>query len=329
MIAAIEVGGTKLQLAVAAPSAPDVLIERIRLKVDRSAGAAGIRDQIEDGINQLTSRHDVQRIGVGFGGPVDSERGRVVTSHQVSGWDDFPLVEWFGQRWALPVALGNDCNVAALAEASLGAGRGLRRVLYMTVGTGIGGGLIVDGRIDGERRPAVAELGHLRPGLEARRPDDTVESHASGLAIERIAAQAIRAPQAWGHSSEDAENLRTVWLNDGRTISAEAIATAAAAGQPLAMRLMHHATEMLGWALAQATSLMAPERIVIGGGVSLIGARFFSAVQSEWRTYVFPPLRDSCDIVPAELGEDVVLHGAILLALRASNTSDRSASHAK
>jgi glucokinase len=316
MIAAIEIGGTKLQLAAAEATSPGVLTDLSRHSIDRAAGAAGILEQVAEGLQQLGQRHRIEAIGIGFGGPVDVARGRAITSHQVQGWDGFPLADWCAQICPVPVAIGNDCNVAALAEATTGAGRGKRRVLYVTVGTGIGGGLIVDGKIDGQERPAVAEIGHLRPGLHARSPGETVESLASGLGIERQTAEALDAPERWHVTPEVADQLRT-WASPGDAfLRVPMIAAAAADDQPLARRILDQATEVLGWALAQATTLMAPERIVVGGGVSLIGPRFFAAVREAWQTYVFPPLRDGCDIVPAELGDEVVLHGAIQLALR-------------
>jgi glucokinase len=154
----------------------------------------------------------------------------------------------------------------------------------------------------------------LRPGLECGAPDETVEARASGLGIERTAALALDDPAAWGVAADDAVQLRRHWLDDGRSITVPNLAAAAAAGQPLAQRILDRATTVLGWALAQATTLMSPECIVVGGGVSLIGPSYLAAVERAWRTYVFPPLREACRIVPAALGEDVVLYGAILLA---------------
>jgi glucokinase len=324
VIAAIEIGGTKLQLAVASrtPSDGVALIERVRLPVERAEGAAGILHQIEAHFALLQARHEIDGIGIGFGGPCDMARGRAIISHQVGGWEDFPLVQWFRARWPLPAYIGNDCNVAALAEATLGAGRGLRRMLYVTVGTGIGGGLVIDGRIDGDYRPAVAEVGHLRTSLQASSPTQTVESFASGLGIERLAAEAITNPAAWGVSAEVARQLigASAVSTHGevadvgqRSPTAAQVAAAATAGHPLAQQIIDRATRVLGWGLAQATTLASPERIVIGGGVSLAGAGYFEQVRRAWQQFVFPPLADTCDIVPAQLGEDVVLYGAALL----------------
>lgn len=308
--AAVEIGGTKLQVAIAPAGEPARIIETWRSEVRREDGAAGILDGIERGFAALAARHRWAGIGVGFGGPVDAGTGRVGLSHQVDGWEGFELAEWFRTRWAVPVAIDNDCNVAALAEALLGAGRGRRRVLYVTVGTGVGGGFVVDGRIDGAERPAVAELGHLRPGVDATDASSTVESLASGLGIERL----VRSRLADGvDSAPGAADLRGRCGGDPALLTARIVAEAAAAGNPLAGDVIGRAARVLGWGVAQATTLLAPERVVLGGGVCSAGEIVLEPVRRWWRDYVFPPLREACDLVPGALGDLVVLHGALLV----------------
>lgn len=314
MILAIEIGGTKLQWAVVAPDNPQTLCETGRAVVDRVAGAEGIRRQLSVEIARLQQRHAITCVGVGFGGPVISDEGWVITSHQVAGWDEFPLGSWLEQLTGCPACVDNDCNVAALAEARLGAGLGRRRVLYVTIGTGVGGGFIVDGRIDGQSMQAIAEIGHLRPGLASRDAAETVESWSSGLGMERRAAAAIADPARWHASAEQAAELQARQQQLGRPLTAADLIQAAFEGQYLAGQVLQRSTEVLGWALAQATTLMAPERIVIGGGVSLSGEPLRQRLQESWETYVFPPLRGSCELVLGTLGEAVVLHGAALLA---------------
>ena len=313
MLVGIETGGTKLQLAAAAPDKPNVILNTFRATIDRQRGATGILNQIEKGMKTLTRERECVGIGFGFGGPVDAQRGRVIKSHQVDGWDDFDLSTWCQQRWRGSCVIGNDCNVAALAEAKLGAGQGVPRVLYVTVGTGVGGGLVINGRIDGVDRPAAAEVGHLRPSLGATSDRATVESVASGLGIEQTARQAMENPTDWDVSAATAEDLRR-WQDDSNSITSIRVAAAAADGQPLAVKILDQATSTLGWALAQATTLTAPHRIVLGGGVTGIGESFINAVKTSWRSYCFPPLREECEIVTSALGEQVVLLGALLLA---------------
>ena len=175
MFLGIEIGGTKLQLGVGSGDGGE-FAAFARHDIDISRGAPGILEQIEKSATALSQKHKLERIGIGFGGPVDSERGIVTKSHQVEGWDKFPLARWCQEALGIPTVLGNDCDVASLAEARYGAGKGAGSVFYITVGTGVGGGLVIGGKLHGAGRPAVAEIGHLRPGLHEDRPELTVES---------------------------------------------------------------------------------------------------------------------------------------------------------
>ena len=252
----------------------------------------------------------MQRIGIGFGGPVDSGLGRVIKSHQVAGWDDVPLRAWCEEKLGVPTLLGNDCDCAALAEALFGAGQGSRTVFYVTVGTGIGGGLVIDGKLHGQGRPAVAEIGHLRPGLSADTPAATVESYASGPGIVAAAERLLEMSDDEAAKSE----LRHCGMES--VLTAKRLADLAAAGNSIAKSAVFQATCVLGWAIGQVITLTAADVVVVGGGVSLIGEeRFFQPLRREVARYVFPPLVDAYRILPAALGEAVVVHGAIALAV--------------
>jgi glucokinase len=264
------------------------LIALERAEVERSQGASAIRERIETTARTLAAKHLLTAVGIGFGGPIDADRGRTITSHQVGGWDDFPLVEWIGDKLSLPAVLGNDADVAALAEAKYGAGRGANPVFYVTVGTGIGGGLIVDGRIYRGSGAGASEIGHLRPGLDAVDPHDTVEAIAAGPAIA---------------AAGDAAN-------------AKLIAQRAAIGDAKAVAAFKRSTDTLGWAIAQTLTLVAPEVVVVGGGVALAGETlFYAPLREAVERYVFPPLRGTYRILPPMLGEEMVVHGAIALCI--------------
>jgi glucokinase len=318
MFLGIEIGGTKLQLGVS-DGEGGALAALERRDVIGVHGAEGIRRQIAEAALALSRRFPVKRVGIGFGGPVDAAAGRTIKSHQVNGWEDFPLSSWIDQTLGLPVALGNDCDVAALAEARLGAGRGARHLLYVTVGTGVGGGLVLDGKLHGQGRPAVAEIGHLRPGPECLDAHATVESIASGQGIERAARAAIE--RRASHDPEAKDLLRRCGDELPR-LTARAVAEAAEAGNSLAASLLDNALRTLGWAIAQTVTLVAVEAVVIGGGVSLIGEeRFFSPLRRHLDRYVFPPLAGSYRVMPAMLGEEVVVYGALALAADADRAA--------
>jgi len=340
MFLGIEIGGTKIQLGVGlGDGSPPAELVRCGVAPDR--GAAGILEQIDKAAAVLIRKHRVTRIGIGFGGPVDTSRGCVVKSHQIAGWDDFPLVAWCERTLGFPTVIDNDCNVGSLAEARFGAGAPASIVFYVTVGTGVGGGLVLDGRIHGSDRPAVAEIGHLRPGLLADRPDATVESLASGWGIVAAAQSRLSGQVSCPLSSlrredkpaagpeemrqrlvdieqadeEYAADLLERCDGDSDRLTAKTIAQAASEGNAIALDLIGHACQALGWAIGQVITLTAPQVVVVGGGVSLIGEQlFFAPLRAQIDRYVFPPLADSCKIVPAELGELVVVHGALALA---------------
>ncbi len=319
MFLGIEIGGTKLQLGVGAGDGSE-LAGMERRDVDPERGAAGILEQIQEAGRPLIEGHDVERIGFGFGGPVDAAAGRVITSHQIAGWDDVPLVDWCRQTFGLPAVLGNDCNAASLAEARFGAGRGRRVVFFVTVGTGIGGGLVIDGILQGADRPAVAEIGHMRSGLYADRPHQTVESVASGWGIAAGARKRMKRRKNSRFRQQDISDLLERSGSNLDQLTTQMIARAASDGNELAFEVLYEACLTLGWAVAQVVTLLAPEVIVIGGGVSLIGEElFFHPLREAVRRYVFPPLEDSYEILPAELGELVVVHGALALAADTRN----------
>jgi glucokinase len=343
MFLGIEIGGTKLQLGVGTGRDAE-LAALVRHDVDATRGAAAILEEIERSATAVIQKHPIERIGFGFGGPCDSVTGVATKSHQVAGWESFPLAGWCRESLGKPAVVGNDCDVAALAEARLGAGRGAGSVLYVTVGTGIGGGLVVGGKLFGAGRPAVAEIGHLRPGLLADRPDMTVESLAAGpgiaaAAVARMTGMArpldsLRTTSGPHTKAEMRQRLFDVQQTeeeyiadlvaraggDAEQLTAKDVAQAAAEGNAIAAEVLDHACQALGWAIAQAITLAAPEVVVVGGGVSLIGEQFFFApLRSEVARYVFPPLAGSFRLVPAGLGELAVVHGAVALASEAVN----------
>ena len=305
MYLGIEIGGTKLQLGVG-PGDGTFVAEPVRATVDRAAGAAGIRAQIARLGRELVAAHGVTRVGIGFGGPIDSAGGRTIRSHQIPGWDDFPLAAWCLDTLGVPAVLGNDADLAALAEARFGAGRGSDPVFYVTVGTGIGGGFVRQGRLYAGHGPAAAEIGHLRPGPASTDPHATVESIASGLAIEAAADSQL---------AGDAAFRRLVGVDADAKLTPRELARGAELGNQAAREILARATTTLGWAIAQVVTLLAPEAIVVGGGVPLIGEKlFYGPLRQAVDRYVFPPLRGTFEVRPPSLGETMVIHGALAMA---------------
>ncbi|MBI3862721.1 MAG: ROK family protein [Planctomycetia bacterium] len=314
----IEIGGTKLQIAVGRGEG-EPCRGFWRGDIDAAQRASRIHQQIIAGAGELLAqarltRDQIAGVGIGFGGPVNTAHGRVVTSHQVDGWDNFPLVAWFAEHLGWPAVLHNDADTAAYAEAHFGAGRGFDPVLYVTVGSGIGGGLIVTGKIFRGSGAGAMEIGHLRPGLAplGAPPHASVEEISSGFGIEERARKLIAESR---NGTRAGAMLLELAGGDRNRVTTRMIAQAAAKGDASCREMLESATETLGWALAQAIALVNPARIVIGGGVSLIGEeQFFEPVRRACRESVFKPFAGIAEIVPAALGEEVVIHGALALA---------------
>jgi glucokinase len=293
----IEIGGTKLQLIVGDASAK--IIERHRLTVAPAAGGAGIRKQIEEMLAKILSAKKLAAVGVGFGGPVDWRAGKIARSHQIEGWSEFDLGDWLHRLTGAPVFVDNDANLGALGEALHGAGKGANPVFYVTLGSGVGGGLVVDGGVYHGATPGESEIGHLR----LDRQGAIVESRCSGWAVDAK----IRALKSSDPSSTLVKML-------GPTPGGEARHLAAALPDPAAQRILRETAEDVAFALSHVTHLFHPQIIVIGGGLAAVGEPLRGAVETALRGFVMEVFAPGPRIALAALGEDAVPVGALELA---------------
>ena len=300
----IEIGGTKLQVVV---GTPDCIIERRVFAVDPKAGAEGIRQQISSGIRDLLSRHNPVAIGAGFGGPLDCKTGRICNSHQVAGWTDFPLAEWLTAESGLPAKVDNDANTAAWGEAGQGAGKGAESVFYITLGSGVGGGLVSNGEIFHGMTRGEAEIGHIRLDREGT----IVESVCSGWAVD----QRIRRERA----SHPGSLLYQLIGSDTKG-EARHLAPAWEQGDALARTIILETGTTLAFALSHVVHLMHPEVIVLGGGLSLVGEPLRAAVAEALPTFLMKAFLPGPRVLLSGLKEDVVPVGALLLAEQAYQT---------
>jgi glucokinase len=309
----IEIGGTKLQLGIG--PGDGTLAGLWRGTVDVAAGPEGIRRQIVAAVPELLatsglSKTELKGVGIGFGGPVDDATHTVIKSHQIEGWDNFPLADWISELVGLPAVLGNDADCGGLAEALFGAGKGLSPVFYITIGSGIGGGLIINGEIYRGCGRGAAEIGHLYAIFGDYDGRGVLEDFASGWAITRITRDLLATPGI----AEDSI-LSIVAGVDACAVQMEHIAQAAERGDEFAASRVKVATDYLADAITHVVALLCPKRIVIGGGVSLMGEKLlFEPLRRLVAERVFKPFAECYEIVPAALGEEVVVHGALTLA---------------
>jgi glucokinase len=277
---AIDVGGTKFSIAVFEGKR---LLERESHSTDREGGRDWMLGAMEAVVHQWQSRHQFDCCGIGFGGPVDFKRQRVILSTHVDGWSDFDLPGHLTNLLGFVPVMDNDANAGALGEALYGAGRGLRPLFYLTLSTGIGGGLVSGDTVYRGADSYAGEIGHLtvRPGG----PECLCGSHGC---LERMCCG--------------------LWLERDY-------------GQPASELLCDPAFVKryvvdLALGLKAAIMLLNPARIVIGGGIAKAGDRLFVPLRAELARQMTPWSRARVDVVPAELGDDSVLWGAMALATR-------------
>lgn len=297
----IEIGGTKLQIVQG--DGAGRIQRRWRATVDRARGGPGILDQLGAGIGELMTGEKISGIAVGFGGPVDHARGRISTSHQIEGWDDFPLAEWLREQTGVPAVLENDANTAALGEALCGAGAASAAdpLFYVTLGSGVGGGLVAGGRVYHGSPPGEAEFGHLR----LDRDGTTVESRCSGWSVDAR----IRQLRDTEPTSLLARSLPTTPGGEAKLLG-----PALDAGDPAAGRVVREVAADLALALSHVVHLFHPRMIVLGGGLSLIGESLRTAVAAHLPLHVMEAFAPGPDVRLAALGEDAVPVGALCLA---------------
>jgi glucokinase len=293
MFLGVEIGGTKLQVGIG--RGDGTLTQIWRGSVDRAAGADGICGQVAAAVPRVLAearlvKTNIRGVGIGFGGPVDDETRGVLKSHQVDGWDGFPLADWAEKTLGWRCAIGNDADVAGLGEALFGAGKGFSPIFYMTIGSGIGGGLIIDQKIYRGAGKGAAEVGHLRMATADRMIK--LEALSSGWGLEVAAAELFGSNTSCANLADRARN-----------------------GDFEVRRFLDERWTILAEAICHVIALLCPRRVIIGGGVSLMGDDLFlEPLRKKVSERVFKPFADCYEIVPAALGEEVVVHGALALA---------------
>ena len=296
----IEIGGTKFQAIVTDNQAN--ILERVIDTVGEEKKANILRMKIENSITKLISKYDVKSIGVGFGGPIDIKSGRIFTSFHVDGWNDFNIKGWLNNMFNVPVYVDNGANAAALAEAKLGCGKNYNRVFYITLGSGVGGGFIIDGEIYHGKYLCESEFGHIR----INKSGDTIESSCSGWALNKKLIEYIE-----DKPDGILSNLVKIKGNDPSKCMLEAIKN----GDFKAKVIFDEMLDNLAFGLSHVIHILNPDIIIIGGGLSLIGEYVTDSVSKKLPQYLMSSMKNNLpEIRIARLKEDVVPIGAILLS---------------
>ena len=250
-------------------------------------------------------------IGISCGGPLDSRKGIVMSPPNLPGWDNIPIVKLVQDATGIPASLQNDANACALAEWKYGAGRGTRNMVFLTFGTGLGAGLVLDGRLYSGTNDNAGELGHIRLsefGPVGYGKAGSVEGFASGGGIAQLAASAVKEKLMMGQ--------KVAWCPDGdlSAITARTVAEAAKAGDELAKSIYRTSATYLGRALAMVIDMLNPEVIAIGSifvrAEELIRPFMQAAIERD----ALPGAAAVCKVKPAELGESIGDIAALSLA---------------
>ena len=303
MFIGIEIGGTKLQIVV---SNDDLEItQRFRFTVNYERGAIDIQEKIKVAIDKILKTNNVKGIGVGFGGPINWQTGEIAQSFHVKGWTNFNIKHWLSVTYKVPIFVENDANVAALGEAMQGAGLHKNPIFYVTVGSGIGSGLVVDKKIYHGQKMGEAEFGHIRLDKNGT----VLQDVCSGWAID---AQ-IRKKMEDEPKSSFTQAVKNLPIYNEKQGGETKYLTYLLDSDPFAKELLQTVTDNIAFALSHAVHLFHPEIIIIGGGVSLMGEIFVNQIHENLKRYVMDAFQPVPNVVLAHLEQEVVPVGALNL----------------
>lgn len=310
----IDIGGTKC--AVIAGTENMEILERIQFATETDKGAdvaiSNLLDISSEIVNKLAD-YTLIAIGISCGGPLDSKKGIVQSPPNLPGWDNIPIVQIFRDKFNVPVHLQNDANACALAEWRFGAGKGTENMIFLTFGTGLGAGLILDGRLYSGTNDLAGEIGQIRladDGPEAYGKKGSFEGFCSGSGIARM---------AYGILSDKLKNGEQVSLvkdeKDLDQLTTKDLAEAAAKGDKTALEIFETSGKYLGIGLSILIDVINPQRIVIGSVYARNPHLFEAACQKIIEKEALKPAAEVCKIVPAALGDQVGDYASLSVAM--------------
>jgi glucokinase len=320
LIVGVDLGGTQIRAALADEEGR--ILRRASCLTLAEEGLEPVIGRIEGTIYEAmgsTDRGQVQGIGVVAPGPLDPRKGIIMKAPNLPGWKNVPLKDLVEKEFGLPVLVGNDANLAALAEQRFGAGQGIADLIYITVSTGIGGGIIANNRLLLGAQGFAGEVGHQT--IEAHGPRcncgsiGCLEALAAGPAIARSARQLIRTGIGMG--------IADLAGGDLDKVTAKEVNQAAQAGDPIAIEIFRQAGFYIGVGIVNLLHLFNPSLIIIGGSVAKAGDFLFEPIRATVRERAMASYYwEHTPIVPATLGDDVGLLGAVALVLLQNTTTN-------
>ncbi len=310
LLLGFDIGGTKTALCVGAPDGQVVARRQFGTGPPEPTmqQAVQIARELIDEANYRWEQ--LAAAGISCGGPLNSDEGVVLSPPNLPGWDDVPVVQIIREATGLPTRLENDANAGALAEWRFGAGRGYRSLIFLTAGTGMGAGLILDGRLYRGRQDLAGEVGHIRladDGPVGYGKAGSFEGFCSGGGIAELARSVLaepHPPSALDRVAPDALTTRDV-------------AQAADESDPLACQIIETSGRMLGQGLAILIDCLNPELIIVGSLGLRLGSRWLDPAMAVVRAEALMPAWQGCRVVPAGLGESIGDLAALAVALLA------------
>ena len=308
-IIGLDIGGTKCAAVSAVIDGGEPFIEeRISFKTADFDGFEGVCSEFFKAIDRILGKHPERRIdaiGISCGGPLDSTKGVIKSPPNLPTWDNVPICEIFRKRYSVPVFLQNDANACAVAEWKFGAGVGYRNLVFLTFGTGMGAGLILDGRLYSGTNDMAGEVGHIRVadgGPVGYGKKGSFEGFCSGGGIERLAAMMYK-DKTVGTSLTPCD------------LSAKAVAEEAKKGDAFALSVYSKCAEKLGMGLSVIIDILNPEIIVIGSIFERSGDLLRDKMMQVIEAEALPLSKDVCKIVPAKLSDKIGDYAAIGVAV--------------
>ena len=295
----LDIGGTKC--AISTGVCEDGAIKILSREEFPTAGLSWqqVLEEFACRIERIVSSNsnsDLQlsAIGISCGGPLDSKRGVIMSPPNLPGWDNVPVVKFFEDRFHVPTAVQNDANACALAEYLYGSGRGVKNLVFMTFGTGLGAGIIIDGKLYSGANDNAGEIGHIRlapTGPVGYNKEGSAEGFCSGAGVARLAK-----------------------IRKGLDLTTKEIFARVRAGDPDCTEVFRESAEKLATILAFTIDILNPEVIALGGVFMRNADLFMPIVDPILDSEALPLARKACRIVPAELGENVGDYAALAVA---------------
>ena len=312
----VDIGGTKT--AVVLCSEPPAILQRVAFPTLPERGPDYALTLIRQAIHQMIQTYGlrpghIEAIGISCGGPLDRKRGVIQSPPNLPTWNDVSIVDVLKDEFKVECRLENDANAGAVAEHRFGAGQGVQNMIFLTMGTGLGAGIILEGRLYHGSSDMAGEIGHVRltaSGPTGYNKAGSVEGWASGAGMAQAASERVVAAMENGEVTSLVGQLAT-----NRILTAKDVANAAGQGDPLARQIVRSTGSRLGEALAILVDLLNPELIVIGGIAMRMGESLLAPARAAMKKEALPASAQACRVVPAALGERVGDIAAVCVAM--------------